>query len=65
MPQGPAELHTKWQDCSLALQYLTHRGYTCDKGGVIHPPVAHVPTIEENSAIDYLFLEWDFGYEAK
>jgi hypothetical protein len=43
--------------------FLLSRGYTCDKG-VIHPPVpSHTVSQEEGLCIDFLFQEWDYGYD--
>lgn len=62
MPQGPADLHHKWGDCSNALAQLGDR-FT-NTAGVIRPKDGTIPTDEDLSAINYLFLEWDFGYES-
>ncbi len=61
MPQGPAHLHAKWGDCRNALGFLGGRFKCVD--GLIRPLSGTIPTAEELEAIDYLFLEWDFGYD--
>lgn len=61
MPQGPIELHEKWGDPSKALEALTAN--FIDDRGVIRPRNGKLPNEEECSAIDYLCMEWDFGYE--
>lgn len=40
------------------------RVYPC-VGGVFTEPVGHKPTQEEQEAIDYLWAEWDYGYEPR
>lgn len=61
MPSGPIELHRKWGDDGTAWEalkanYKEHRG-------IIYPKVAgYEPTDEEDSAIRYMIMEWDYGY---
>jgi hypothetical protein len=63
MPQGPYELHEKWQDSGNALYHLDAH-FNVNRGGVIRKKdAAYEPTAEDLSAIDYLCLEWDYGYE--
>ena len=44
------------------LKYLIDRGYTDDRG-ILKPPKDHEPTEEEELCIDFLFHEWDFGFD--
>jgi hypothetical protein len=70
MPSGPPELHEKWCGFgpfkgfgdSNALKYLRDRGLQ-DCRGVFRIPRARVLTDEESSALDYLFMEWDYASE--
>jgi hypothetical protein len=69
MPSGPPELHRKWCDHgpyighgdSNALYYLAQRGLKPTRGGVFYIPHGRALTDEENSALDYLFMEWDYA----
>ena len=63
MPQGPVELHEKWGEPCKALEALNANFW--DDAGVIRPRRGDTPTEEEWSAIDYLCMEWDFGYDPK
>lgn len=62
MPSGPDHLHEKWGDDGAAWKYLQSLGWTHTKG-VIQPKPGHEMTDEERDAIEYLCLEWDWGYE--
>lgn len=69
MPQGPAELHEYWEsksdkggDDAAMTHLLDNRGFRC-RNGIILQPKGHVNSEEDNSAIDYLCMEWDYGYE--
>jgi hypothetical protein len=62
MPSGPPELHEKWGDDGAALRYLDQHGIKSDRGGMLHGPTDRELTEEENSAVTYLVLEWDYGY---
>ncbi len=62
MPSGPIELHEKWGDPSRALECLA-LNFRDDKG-VIRPRCdSYTMTDDEASAVNYLCMEWDFGYE--
>ena len=73
MPSGPPELHRKWCDFgpydghgdSNALKYLADRGLKPNRGGVFVIPTQRCLTGEENSALDYLFMEWDYATEIR
>ena len=63
MPSGPIELHEKWQCPSIALEHLALN--FIDDRGVIRPRVSgYQMTQEEESAVEYLCFEWDFGYRS-
>jgi len=61
MPQAPYELQKRWTDDSAALSHLAPN-FTW-RGGMIRPRDGYTPTQEDYSAIDYLILEWDYGFE--
>lgn len=61
MPQGPAHSHEKWESDSDALRFLAERGLKPNRGGVFEIPIAREITAEENSALDYLWMEWDYA----
>lgn len=61
MPSGPAELHKKWGDDGAAWAYLAERGFKHDRG--IIAKVDRPLMDDEQSAIDYLFMEWDWAYQ--
>lgn len=69
MPSGPPELHEEWCNRSPtgdgdfeAMRYLRKRGYKLtDKWFWVAPSRYHTPSAKENSAINYLMWEWDFG----
>lgn len=62
MPSGPAHLHIRYVDDSVAWRYLKRRGFT-ERRFIIRPPHAnHKLTGGESDAIDYLWMEWDWAY---
>jgi len=61
MPSGPAELHERWGGDAAALQHLHDRGYGETPSGLLVPPRDHEASDDDNSALNYLFLEWDYG----
>ena len=62
MPQAPDHLRDKFPSDSEALELLHSRGYKVSRGGVIFHPDARPAGNEEWTAIEYLILEWDYGY---
>lgn len=67
MPSGPPELHEKW--CKFgpyesgdlnAQKYLQDRGFRLTRQWMWLKPNREV-TQEENEAVGYLCMEWDFG----
>lgn len=64
MPQSPPELRAKFPDGDLEALRVLKENFVIDQSGVIHPRAwGYEPTSRENEAIDYLWLEWDYGYE--
>lgn len=67
MPSGPPELHEYWcardeRGGDIAAQHhLQSRGFTLTKTWSWRPPWGHQFSDEDNSAINYLCWEWDFG----
>lgn len=62
MPQGPDHLHERWGDDGAAWQFLKERGFT-HVAFVIQAKPGHAMTDDEQSAIEYLILEWDWDYQ--
>jgi hypothetical protein len=62
MPQGPAHLHEKFGDDSTAWQVL-EKNFR-QRSGIIYPKSSLYEefTQDENDAIDYLILEWDWDF---
>jgi hypothetical protein len=62
MPQAPAMLSNMFEDDGHAWDFL--RGHFSDDCGVIRKNKSdYAPTRDQLHAIDYLCLEWDYGYE--
>lgn len=64
MPQASDELRAKWGDDQTATKYLTDRGWKLSEKHKWHwvkPTPDHVVTPDEDSALDYMCYEWDFG----
>jgi len=69
MPSGPPELHRQWCDRgpyvaygdANALHLLQQGGLKPNRGGMFLIPKGRVLTDDETSALDYLFMEWDYG----
>lgn len=67
MPSGPPELHEKWSNADNgsgdfnAINYLKRAGYKLEGWFWVKPTETHEMTEEEQSAIHYLIVEWDFG----
>lgn len=64
MPQAPQHLQDRWTDDGAAFEQLAGR-FVVTRGGVIKPKTTTVPTEADLSAIDYLILEWDYGYDSE
>lgn len=61
MPQAPSDLQEKWGDDKKALDHLAKSGIKPDRGGMFHIEDGDKLTAEDRSALDYLWLEWDYG----
>lgn len=62
MPQAPTYLCDEWEDDYKAIDFLQAAGYRLLRGWTWKlPSPNHIPTPQENRAINYLILEWDFG----
>ena len=62
MPQAPDDLRAKWT-CESALAHLKKDGRFLEDGGILRPAMGVTLTQDDKDAIDYLWLEWDFGYD--
>ena len=51
----------RWMDNVAARAQLGDR-FVFTSSGWIYPRIGTVPTEDDESAIDYLFLEWDYMY---
>lgn len=62
MPQAPDYLRKQFADDGEALDAI-RVGYYVDKGFIIRPRYkGYEPSERENNALDYLWLEWDYGF---
>lgn len=63
MPTAPEPLRSEWTH-EDALECIRPNFYV--SAGVIMPRAStYSPDEREGRAIDYLFLEWDYGYESR
>jgi hypothetical protein len=63
MPQAPDELRAQFADDTSALEVIK-ANFSIARGGVIYPKSPGRPATErEMAAVDYLALEWDYGYQ--
>jgi hypothetical protein len=63
MPSGPPYLHEFWQDDSNAWAFLKTNFDEVENGMISPKDPKHIPTFVEWRAIEYLILEWDWGYK--
>lgn len=64
MPQAPEYLRDKFDGDAEAFKILGD-DFKVSRGGIIYPAKEGTrPTIEQGHAIDYLILEWDYGYSS-
>jgi len=69
MPSAPTDLQdlmTRWFgsiDLYGPLALLHSHGYRERAGMIILPTPAHTVSHDEDKCIDFLFQEWDFGYD--
>ncbi len=62
MPQAPEYLRKMFTDDQAAFKVID-ANFNTSPGGIISPKVVgHDPTEQENYALDYLWLEWDYGF---
>lgn len=61
MPQAPKYLTDKFEDDCAAWDILDKGGFK-ERSFIIYHPEARKPNKEENEAIDYLIMEWDWDY---
>lgn len=60
-PQSSDAARASW-DLETARDFLLKRQWTVDAKNFWHRPhVDHEPSDEEQSALDYLFFEWDYA----
>jgi dienelactone hydrolase len=70
MPSGPSHWHEFWSERnevgdggSEAFRYLIDkRGFRCRAGVLFHPKGIE-PDALDIAAIEYLIMEWDYGYD--
>lgn len=61
MSQASDELRARWHDDWKACGFLSKRGYKLTEDwGWKKPSPSHQPTEEEQSAVLYLIMEWDY-----
>ena len=64
MPQATQELRDKFPGDDKEALKVIEDNFIVHKGFVIRPKVKdYKPTQREDDALDYLFHEWDYGYE--
>lgn len=62
VPKGEVLDRKKWTSDKEAIDFLEKQGYKLRSGFTWQKPTPeHKPTMDENAALDYLWLEWDFG----
>ena len=63
MPSGPAHLHERWGHDGAALAHLESVGLKPNRGGIFQISRSKQLSETDISALDYLFMEWDYGTE--
>lgn len=64
MPQAPGYLQAEFHDDAAALVVISS-DFKVSRGGMIYPAVeGYKPTERQYRAIDYLIMEWDYGYSS-
>jgi len=64
MPQATDELRAKFPGWDAEALQVLETNFTVGEDGVIRKKLpAYAPTPREFDAIDYLFQEWDYGYD--
>lgn len=64
MPQAPANLRDQWADDFAAHDHLRGK-IVVTRAGIIHPREGVTLSELDHSAVDYLCLEWDYGYDSR
>lgn len=63
MPSAPPELAAKFPRGDEQAFEIIDANFNTRRDGMIEPKVVgYKPTPEEDEALDYLWLEWDYGY---
>lgn len=63
MPQAPEYLREDFEDDQAAFKVIDEH-FEADNKGIIRPRTAnHETTPEENRALDYLWMEWDYVFK--
>ena len=63
MPSATPELQAKFPGCDREAFEVLKKNYN-EKAGVFYPKVVDYKATErEDDALDYMFHEWDYGYE--
>lgn len=62
-PQAPDDMRARWPGWDAeAIAFLEQRGWKRVRNWQWAPPTAgYIPSPREIDALDYLFLEWDWG----
>lgn len=64
MPQAPQYLRDEFEDDSEAL-HLLEANFVVDRSGMFRQRDPHyLATAKEVRALEYLILEWDYGFHA-
>lgn len=64
MPQASDELRAKFPGHDEEAFKVLEENFVVRRDGMIVPKVkGYKPTPREDDAIDYLFHEWDYGYD--
>lgn len=65
MPQASEELRAKFPGDDAEAWDVLKENFN-DTAGVIYPKVeGYKPTEREDDALDYMFYEWDYGFDFK
>lgn len=63
MPQASDALRREFPDGDAEALQVISENFVVDRTGIIYPKQeGYTPTPRENSALDYLFYEWDYEY---
>jgi hypothetical protein len=63
MPQASEELRVKFPGWDEEAHAVLEANFT-EKAGIFRPKIkGYKPTPREDEALDYMFHEWNYGYE--